>query len=361
MDQSPGHHAVTRDAVHALFSHDVGVVDGQGLIRGMNETEYFDRIDHGQAFQDRLWDHEKHELGPTTHSWSADPEVQKDHSLADAHKSGMANLEADRDNVAQKMIDSRQAGNPDSGMQILGAAIHALQDSYSSAHMWRSDSVYAGDHKAPIQSINLFDASGLKPFSPGLPFTEGTHDPRFDKVSVDVNGHVVSGSAVAASKATLEALIVYEHDIRQHTDSVTADANIHKTIDSLYQPSDEVKVNDSYLNLSWLHERDHRLDLEKSSINNVQVTPDDVKTIHLSVQLELSHAPAAAGHGQISTPADANVSNPDGTQSKVDVFAPEHGHGHVSTPADANVNHSPGLDGHGDSPGHGATDLAHTG
>jgi hypothetical protein len=37
----------------------------------------------------------------------------------------------------------------------LGAAAHALQDSYSGAHAWREDSVYDGDPTAPLVSLHV--------------------------------------------------------------------------------------------------------------------------------------------------------------------------------------------------------------
>ena len=291
MDQE-GHHAITKEAVHALFSNEVGLADSQGLIRGMTEHEYFVRLDKAQEYQDRPVD--PHTVfGPTTLPWWVVPAVQPDHFIGDPTRSGLENLSNARDRIVQEMVSALDQRPGHAEFAPLGHAMHGIEDSYSSAHAYRSHSVYEGDYKAPVQSMNVFDPTGRSPLSPGFPFTEGTHDPRADRIAVDNQGHVISGSGVAAARGVLDALIHYEHALKVNLDHSQASKDFHDLVNSLAPAAaGGVHLNTSYSSAEWRHERDHRLQLEKSSTGKVHFAPGDVPhtVVHLKVvdKVELS-------------------------------------------------------------------------
>ena len=259
MDQTPGagHHAVTHMAVHQLFQS--GLADDKGLINGKTEQQYFDKLDHWQHHADRIVDAHT-VLGPTTYPGWFSGSAQREHSMADPHKDGPTNLQIDRDFVVGELDRAHAAhaaGKPDLEMKHLGAALHALEDSYSEAHVWRDAKVYSGDPTAPVQSINVFDPGGLSTHEP-LKHPEGTHDPEFDKVPVDKDGNAILPAHQAAAKAGAEMLHTYAQT--REKDPQTAHAESKATVDKFFQPSpDGVRVNDK-LTDAWKHEHDHRLE-----------------------------------------------------------------------------------------------------
>lgn len=285
MDQERGrgHHVITREAVHELFTS--GRADADGRIDGMTEDEYFRRLDQAQEDADRAiehnlgWGHGGNPMGPTTRPHWMDEESQRDHAMADPHHSGEWNLRTDRDFVVDQAEAAYEAGvqggemsmdgqvrvqQSDEAMTHLGRAAHALEDSYSEAHMWRGDAVYGGDPTAPVQSINVFDPTGLAPFSPGVGLgVEGTHDPAFDKVPVDDQGHPVRNTDWAAVHATAELLERYEDELHKAPDDAQARHDFHQTVDPFFQSAGDVAVNDSW-NSAWRQEDRRRHQMENS-------------------------------------------------------------------------------------------------
>jgi hypothetical protein len=223
----------------------------------MDERQFAHALDQAQEHADRWY-------GPTTHPHYMSPGEQREHAMGDAHLTGDQNLVRDRDFVSSELKEAQHAhlnNDPAGEMRHLGAAIHALEDSYSDAHVWRGNSVYSGDPHAPVQSFNLFDPLGLRPFSPGVGLgTEGTHDPRFDHVPVDANGNPILQNHQAAVSAGAETLATY-HRVRDG-DPATAGSALERTVGGFFQPAHEgVHVNNSWLDHSWRAEADRRLDI----------------------------------------------------------------------------------------------------
>jgi hypothetical protein len=265
MDQESGHghHAITRAAVHELYvSHQAGGsprADTHGLINGMNEDQYFHALDRAQEYQDRWY-------GPTTHSAWADGGAQRQHGMADPHLSGAQNLTIDRNYVEQNLADARHGND----MTHLGAAVHALEDSYSEAHAWRGATANHGDPTAPIESFNVFDPlPNPHMHTWGIFGTEGTHDGRFDHVPVDEKtGELIRGTDKAAAHAVAEALGTF-HD-HQRSNDADARTAVHAKVGEFFKPNDSgVKVNDVFTD-SWAHERDHRLEYHHNEIIEYQ-------------------------------------------------------------------------------------------
>jgi hypothetical protein len=138
-------------------------------------------------------------------------------------------------------------------MRDLGRATHALEDSYSNAHMFRDTTDPSNPH-AQVESINTFDWAGK----------HDTHDERFDKVPLDKQ-HLVRSSDKAAAAGTAEML----EDYYKHRDDseAAADTEFRKEVGSFYQgrtPQDGgVKVNFDSHDPNWQRERDERLHIEE--------------------------------------------------------------------------------------------------
>jgi hypothetical protein len=324
MDQDEGHHAITRQAVHELFQS----LPAGTKIRGMTEDRYFEALDAAQAHQDRFW-------GPTVHPAWLNPDAQRQHAMADPHHTALENLIFDRDYIIGQIISARSAPSTFAEMRHLGPAVHALADSYSGAHMWRADSVYAGDPKAPIQSINVFDPGGKATNAPL--FSEGTHNHEFDKVPLDDAGRVITGPAQAAVAAIASLLKAYEGALA--TFRTEPDGGLSSLISGFFQPAaDGVKLNTDYHDPAWTHERDRRLTLEQGQGYYGHKHPpfDGGGGGHGHSGFE-SGAGGASGHaskpigyvspeptgvggvaGGLSSPANANVSYPEGAVGGID-------------------------------------------
>jgi len=91
-----GHREITRAAVRRLFADTAGP---DGRIRGLDERQYADRLDHAQARQDRALGAGlvRHfgctsltvpyaGFGPTMHSAYANPDAQREHFMADPYR-----------------------------------------------------------------------------------------------------------------------------------------------------------------------------------------------------------------------------------------------------------------------------------
>jgi hypothetical protein len=188
--------------------------------------------------------------------------------MADPNKTGAENLAIDRDYVKQNLLDARHGDE----MKHLGAAAHALQDSYSNGHAFRGDAVNNGDPTAPIESYNVFNPKPSLSMRSGGIFsgTEGTHDQRFDEVPVYDDGTLIRGSDIAAREATYRMLVAYVKS--QQSNDADARTIINGAIDPLYTPAgnpdgSEVGVNKK-CDDSWEHEHDRRWDMQREQIDN---------------------------------------------------------------------------------------------
>lgn len=267
MDQAAGagHHAVTHMAVQELFS---AKADHHELVHGYTQQGFFGQLDQAQEHQDRWY-------GPTTHAAWADPHAQMQHAMGSPYMSGAANLNTDRDYIVKELDNAHAAHaahDTEGEMAHLGAAAHALEDSYSDAHVFRDLSVYSGNEKAHIEAFNVFDPLGLSTHGPvTAPVShvgEGTHDARFDVVPVDKSGNPILLDHQAAAKAVADMLGTYFDHV--DGDAKTArDANLH-TVDQFFQPSIHgVEVN-AHVTDAWKHERDDRLTIREDQLDTPQ-------------------------------------------------------------------------------------------
>jgi hypothetical protein len=220
MDQEKGagHHIITRVAVQNLFTSG-HVVDGKVL--GMAEEDFANALDDAQAYMDRWY-------GPTVLPWWAAPDAQREHAMARGDRSGDWNLDADKswveDNAVQALISGRN-GNIKDAMSQLGAAVHALEDSYSEAHEWRDSSEHSGNPFAVVESINVFDPTGVEGGGGVLGQFEGTHDEHFDKVPLDQHGDIILGDDHAAVNAVTLLLEQWVTEQSASIDQARTDLN----------------------------------------------------------------------------------------------------------------------------------------
>jgi hypothetical protein len=138
-------------------------------------------------------------------------------------------------------------------MRDLGRATHALEDSYSNAHMFRDNSNTADPH-APVESINVFNPVGFG--------ADDTHVEAFDEVPLDSSGNLIRGSDRAAAAASAEMLDSY----LTHRDDGESSAHraFDSTVGSFYQPSSGgVGVNTDDDDTHWKAERDERLRIQE--------------------------------------------------------------------------------------------------
>lgn len=232
--RQPEHREITRRGVAELFRE-----DGSGRIAGLVGSVYLSMLNRAQAYQDRVFDR-RTVVGPTLHPATWNPGIQRAHALADPRLAGAANLRIINDYVLAELMLARAAADRTAEMARLGAAIHAVQDSYSSAHTWRADAVYEGDRYAPVQSLNVFH-----------PVLRDTHDQRFDRPPLD------GGTVRAAVGATTELLATYESS----RDDAEPTA-LRQLVDRLFRPGERgVEVNHRP-DRAWQTERDRRLHLD---------------------------------------------------------------------------------------------------
>lgn len=208
-----GHREITYAAVDRLYD-DLAGADGR--IRGITRKAYSEALYRAQARQDRAlgaglirnFANSGRTVpyvgpGPTLHSAYANPEVQREHFLADPYRSGADNLRTNAEYVLDELRAACGAGG-DEQFRHLGAATHALQDSYSGGHAWREDSVYEGDPTAPVRSLHVFTPWYLV----GVADARNTHSDEFDFPPVR------SGSSRAAVEATRRMLEAHEQGVR---------------------------------------------------------------------------------------------------------------------------------------------------
>jgi hypothetical protein len=274
--ENHGHHAITREAVRQFFASGRGA-GNPPRIDGMTELEYFHALDGAQDAQDvAVHVPGMHGEGIPTYGTSVpaavDGAAQRQHGMADPAHTGQENLDTNRQYVENELSIAHEGGTRRTEMSHLGAATHALEDSYSEAHDFRGSSVDAGDPHAPVESINVWEPRPHQVHGEwhgkGLSEEQGTHDERFDSVPVQGDPNLdqnfaapvplVHGSDRAAAAATAEMLGSY-HDHRG--DSMgTANAANHDTVGQFYQaPQGGPAVNRDEGDPAWIAERDRRL------------------------------------------------------------------------------------------------------
>jgi len=302
-----GHREITREAVRRLFATSAGP---DGRIRGIDEEQYFEELDQAQAHQDRpLGAGIVHHFagtdlsvpyvgpGPTMHSAWANPDVQREHFMADPYKSGTENLEINAGYLTDELAAARRAGGAEltedvleAEMPHLGAAVHALQDSYSGAHAWREDVVYTGDLLAPLQSFHVFTPG----HAIGVEDGRNTHADEFDEPPAE------SGSTRAAVEATFRVLQTHEQSYGTSPDQ--AEVAMRQTLGPMVGASPSGVTVNTEPNPQWEAERDRRLGIEQQSATAAkEPEPEELRRLGdvLSMQAgnPLTATPAATGDG----------------------------------------------------------------
>jgi hypothetical protein len=249
---------MTYEAVDRLYRDLTGA---DARIRGITRAAYAEALDRAQARHDRAlgaglirnFRNTRRTipyvgLGPTLHSAYANPEVQREHFLADPYRTGEDNLWTN----AEYILDGLRAARRTSGdeqFRLLGAAAHALQDSYSGGHAWRDDSVYAGDPTARVRSLHVFTPGYLV----GIDDPRNTHSDEFDKPPVR------SGSVRAAAAATFRMLMAHEQGLRGESEQV-----LEAALEPLLRSAAAGVTVSLSRTPEWQAERDRRAALEPS-------------------------------------------------------------------------------------------------
>jgi len=217
MDQA-GHRQITAHGVVQLFNEHSNAES----IFGMDMQHFYKELNHWQAYADRPW-------GPTWHPSIISPGAQAQHSMANPFLSGPENLKVIVDFVTSRIDAAYTAhlqGDTLKEMANLGSAVHALEDSYSGAHMFR-DVDNSGDPHAHVQAINNFDPGGIAQ----------THDGEFDKVHVTA-GSLDRPSDQAAATAVSELLGIYVTVLS--SSQPNTHATFHEAVSSFYQGDNAV-------------------------------------------------------------------------------------------------------------------------
>jgi hypothetical protein len=282
--QWSGHHDITYAAVARLFQ-DLAAPDG--TVRGLRQDEYAAALDKAQAHQDRplgagMIDNYGGSgksvpyagAGPTAHSAYVNPNAQREHFMADPYRKGWDNLQTNTEYIYDQLAQASAADE----FKHLGAAAHALQDSYSGAHAWREDSVYDGDPTAPVRSLHVFTPV----HAVGVDDGKNTHADEFDTPPA------TSGSTRAAIEATYRMLSSYEQN-RDQTPEV-ADRARREDLAPMLRPSPSGVTVNLYPGREWTVERNRRLALEHGVI---QAGPEVDEIARLAGVLAPNAAPGA--------------------------------------------------------------------
>jgi len=257
-----GHRDITYAAVARLYDR----MQRDGLSR----QEYSEQLDKAQAYQDRPLGAGVIKnfngtgkpfvyagIGPTGHSAYANPDAQRSHFMADPYRRGADNLRSNTEYLFEELAAAHSAETPREEMHHLGAAVHALQDSYSGAHAWRDLSVYDGDPTARVQSLHVFTPGHVV----GLDKHRNTHADEFDSPPAR------SGSTLAAIEATYRMLRAYE--VNRDKPPQEAELARRAALDELVRPGENVTVN-LHPTPEWTAERDQRLALEQAGPGSQQ-------------------------------------------------------------------------------------------
>jgi hypothetical protein len=248
--------------------------------------------------------------GPTILPFWMDEAAQKQHGLADPHLSPEENVARIKgwveDNTVKAVLHAQQRKIGDA-ISALGAAVHALEDTYSEAHMWRSVSEHFGVETAEIQQIMVFDPTGLSGGGGIIGVilrlkdaSMGTHDEWFDKVPLDKRGEMVEGDEKAATNAIVRLLNSFmdaydnttvplsggseAEDFRGkslgHMDS--AMKNIQGIVDQgiapMFQLAQNAKVAASPSGPGWNQERHERKSDDQAEVDQAdRVRPPDIE------------------------------------------------------------------------------------
>ena len=288
MDQQKGagHHIITRTAVPRLFE-----AEKMKTFLGLDEKAFADALDGAQEYMDRWY-------GPTILPYWMDEAAQAQHGIADPHLSAAENVARIEgwveDNTVKAALLASQQKIGDA-IKDLGAAVHALEDTYSEAHMWRSLGEHYGVETAAIQQIMVFDPTG---FHGGGGFiadllhidgaSMGTHDEWFDKVPLDKRGEMVLGDDKAATNAITRLLTTFvaaydqtkvpatgaaeaaEHQTQMKGQMATTVTKIkdlvHEGIKPMFQLAKGAKVAASP-DEQWKSERDERKREDQAQID----------------------------------------------------------------------------------------------
>ncbi|MGZ0147287.1 hypothetical protein ACXJJ3_09460 [Kribbella sp. WER1] len=253
-----GHHEITYAAVDRLYRQHAAP---GGTLRGIPQQQYAAALDKAQAHQDRAlgagvirnfngtgMPFVYAGIGPTGHSAYTNPDVQREHFMADPYRKGWDNLERNTEYIHQQLAAAHASTSRE--YAYLGAAAHALQDSYSGAHAWRADTVYDGDVNAPVQSLHVFTPS----HAVGIDDGKNTHSDEFDRPPVD------SGSTRAAVEATYRMLASYESHRDEAPD--VADRARRADLGPMLRPAAAGVAVNLHPTREWTAERNRRLALE---------------------------------------------------------------------------------------------------
>lgn len=269
-----GHSEITSAAVSKLFGHLSGP---DGRIMGLDRAAYTKALDEAQAVLDRPYgaglirNFANTGLtvpyagpGATMHSAWVNGDVQRAHSMADPRLDGPRNLELIQGYLEEQLQAAH--GSADNEIQHLGAASHALQDSFSGAHTWREDSVYQGDVEAPITTLHVFDPG----HAVGVNHHKNTHADEFDKPLAG------SGTVRAAVEANYRMLRAYTlnrdkspEDFRQA---------LRTTMAPMLTPSKTGVQVSLAPTPEWAAERDRRVALE-SGTPKPQLAADELQRL----------------------------------------------------------------------------------
>jgi hypothetical protein len=283
-----GHHDITYAAVARLYQH---VAAPDRTVRGLRQDEYAAAVDKAQAYQDRPFgvgvitnfgglgkSFPYVGLGPTTHSAYANPDAQREHFMADPFRKGWDNLDTNTAYILEQLAAAQ--ASPQLEFGHLGAAAHALQDSYSGAHAWREDSVYDGDPTAPVVSLHVFTPA----HAVGVDDGRNTHSDEFDTPPAS------SGSTRAAVEATYRMLRSYELNRGSSLENA-----LQADLGPMLRPSPAGVTVSLHPSREWTLERNRRLALEHGVI---RPGPEADEVARLSGILAPNAAPGRAGKQQ---------------------------------------------------------------
>lgn len=258
-----GHREISYAATDRLYAE---LAPPDGRIRGLTRPQYAEALDKAQAKADALLGAGLVKnaggtgltfvyvgLGKTAQSAYFNPDAQAEHFMADPYSDGMANHQANVRFIYNQLRLARSGGSsPDQRLTHLGAAAHALQDSYSGAHAWREKSVYEGRADAPVESLHVFTPAHVV----GIDDGRNTHADEFDQPLAH------SGSTRAAIDATAALLISHEKALEAPKQ---AEALVATALNPMLAASPAgVQVNLKPDGI-WKAERDLRVSLEKAS------------------------------------------------------------------------------------------------
>ncbi len=207
-EKGAGHHAITLETTSLLFRRP----GNHGKILGLSENKFYEKLDHWQAYADRIltFEHFRFDVGDTwmPEDWNRD--AQRKHSVADSHKTGAENLK-DIQNFIVNQLDLAKGyhlkNDSTHEWQCLGAVVHALQDSYSNAHVFR-DPGNPTDPYSPIQAFNVYY------------WEDSTHDDKFDVVPV-IHDDLYRGTDKAAASAGAILIGLYIEHVNDPADAAS--------------------------------------------------------------------------------------------------------------------------------------------